>query len=176
MGIKERSLRQERAGTRNMPRERWKGHPSRHALMHDAALLEPQLRVTSWAPSLLLPTVISWIPSFIEPTQYHGAPSSLSSPEASLASQPLQPSEFTISVILPPPHIPSQTQGCTFSKQGCNYGALNPIQLRENGTWKEILHSPHQIFHSTSTDHASSLLQNYLRTFNNAWHTLRHFY
>lgn len=44
MEIKERSLRQERAGTRNMPRERWKGLPSRHALMHDAALLEPQLK------------------------------------------------------------------------------------------------------------------------------------
>lgn len=174
MGIKERSLIQERAGTRNMPRERWKGLPSRHALMHEAALLEPQLRVTSWVPSLLSPTVISWIPSFMEPTQYHGAPSSLSSPEASLASGPLQPSEFTIAVIWHPPHIPSQTQ--TFSKQGCSYGALNPIQLRENGTWKEILHSPHQIIHSTNTDHASSLLKNYLRTFNNPWDTLKHFY
>lgn len=132
MGIKERSLRQERAGPRSTPRERWKGLPSRHALMHEAALLEPQLRVTSWAPSLLSPTVISWIPSFMEPTEYRGAPSSLSSPEASLESGPLQPSEFTMPMILPPSHIPSQIQ--IFSKQGCSYGALNPIQLRGNGT------------------------------------------
>ena len=131
MGIKERSLRQERAGTRSTPRERWKGLPSRHTLMHEAALMEAQLRVTSWAPSLLSPTVISWIPSFMEPTEYMEHPL-LSSPETSLESGPLQPSEFTISVILPPPHTPSQTQ--IFSKQGCSYGALNPIQLRENET------------------------------------------
>lgn len=59
MEIKERSLRQERAGTRNMPRERWKGLPSRHVLMHDAALLEPQLKSDQLGTSLLLPTVIS---------------------------------------------------------------------------------------------------------------------